>query len=80
MFTDTSVVLPGTVRDQDGNVVFVVGQTHQLAISAVDSNYYDYYRTASDEFTGTGVINRLHGALGVFGSIVPLMSRTIVVQ
>jgi hypothetical protein len=38
----------------------------------VDSNYYDWYRTHDGELTGTGLVNRVQGGLGVFGSLVRL--------
>jgi hypothetical protein len=80
VFADTAIRLLGTTESQNGDVAFVSGLTHQVVASAVDANYYDYFRRASDQITGTGVINHLHGGLGVFGSIVPLSSWTIVVH
>jgi hypothetical protein len=80
LFADTSIRVFGGVRDEDGNFAFVVGAIHQVVVSAVDSNYYDYYRRSSDPFTGIGVINRLTGAIGVFGSIVEISRQTLIVQ
>jgi hypothetical protein len=59
---------------------FVSGLTHQLAVIAVDENYFDYYRRPSDIFTGTGLVMHLDGGIGVFGSVVTVATRTIVVK
>jgi hypothetical protein len=80
VFVDTSIVLTGDIRNDDGDRPFVRGSTDQLIISAVDANYYDYYRRSADPFTGVGTISRLNGALGVFGSITEITRRTLVVQ
>ena len=78
IFTDTSVVLPGLMSGGNGPL-FVTG-TNTLVVNAVDANYYDYYRRTSDPFTSTGLITRLDGAVGVFGSIVPILRRNLIVQ
>ena len=81
IFADTSVALPGTAQDIDGEpVAFVSGLTHQLAVIAVDENYFEYYRRTSDLFTGAGLVMHLVGGVGVFGSVVTVATRTIVVQ
>ena len=77
MFTDTSVVLPGTLRSLEGKVVFADGLDHTVIVSAVDAGYYAYYRTNSDEFTGAPVQGNLGGAEGVFGSLVVLTVRAL---
>jgi hypothetical protein len=79
-FSDTSIVLPGIVHNASGTAAFWPGQTHQVVVNAIDDNYYDYYRRASDPFTGSGIISHLQGAIGVFGSMVPVMTRTVVVR
>jgi hypothetical protein len=96
LFADTSVALPGTTEGPYGNrafcgnvskfltrvvcpFAFTVGFTHQLAVLAVDANYFDYYRGASD-YTTTGLVMHLDGGIGVFGSVVTVATRTIVVQ
>ena len=43
----------------------------------MDSNYYDYYRSRNDPFTGSGIINKLQGGIGLFGSAVSINSRTL---
>src|SRR6185436_14405076 len=81
IFADTSLALPGTAQDIDGEpVAFVSGLTHELAVIAVDENYFDYYRRTSDPFTGAGLIMHLDGGVGVFGSAVTVARRTIVVK
>jgi hypothetical protein len=70
LFADTSAALPGTLSSLEGKAVFAPGFVHQVTVAAVDANYYRYYRTNSDEFTGAAVQGNLTGAQGVFGSIV----------
>jgi hypothetical protein len=38
----------------------------------VDANFYDWFRTHNDPLTGTGLVSRVQGGLGVFGSLVRL--------
>ena len=71
-FTDTSVVLPGTTFTLDGDMVFPPGDQVSVLVSAVDANYYDYYRAQSDPFAGVAP-SHLTGAVGVFGSIAPIL-------
>jgi hypothetical protein len=81
LFADTSIALPGTAADIDGSpLAFVSGLTHQLAVIAVDQNYFDYCRRTADVFTGGGLIMHLDGGIGVFGSVVTVATRTIVVK
>jgi hypothetical protein len=77
MFADTIAVLPGTLRSLGGKVVFADGLDHTVIVSAVDAAYYQYYRTNSDEFTGTAVKGNLSGAEGVFGALVVLTVRAL---
>jgi hypothetical protein len=79
-FSDTTIVLLGTARSSDGTDAFLSGLVHHVVVSAVDANYYDYYRRGSDFLTGAGPIVHLSGAIGVFGSIVPLGSGTLTVR
>ena len=75
-FTDsTRVRLTGALRNLNLQAlprVFFPGFPHAVTVSAVDSNYYDWYRTNNDPFSGTGLINRVTGGFGVFGSLVRL--------
>ena len=38
--------------------VFIPGFRQDIIVAAVDSNFYDYYRTNNDPFTGAGIISR----------------------
>ena len=75
-FTDsTRVRLTGELRNVDDdalNRVFIPGFQQALTVSAVDSNFYDWYRSANDVFSGAGLIDRVEGGLGVFGGLVRL--------
>ena len=75
-FTEsTEVRLPGLLRNTERDElphVFFPGFAQAVTVSAVDSNYYDWYRTHNDELSGEGLINRVSGGLGVFGSLVRL--------
>jgi hypothetical protein len=78
---DTSLTLPGNVQRLDnGEDVFERGLTHQLAVVAVDENYFDYYSRTSDFSTATGLVMHLEGGIGLFGSAVTVATRTIVVK
>lgn len=52
--------------------VFIPGFPQAVTVSAVDSNYYDWFRTHNDRLSGTGLVNRVTGGIGVFGSLVRL--------
>ena len=75
-FTDsTRVRLTGALRNVDVPTlprVFIPGFPQSVTVSAVDSNYYDWYRTHNDRISGTGLVNRVRGGIGVFGSLVRL--------
>jgi hypothetical protein len=75
-FTDsTRVRLTGELRNTDVDElprVFIPGFPQALTVSAVDSNYYDWFRTHSNTISGAGLINRVAGGIGVFGSLVRL--------
>ncbi|HJR67385.1 MAG TPA: hypothetical protein VJ802_13230 [Gemmatimonadaceae bacterium] len=75
-FTDaTRVRLSGELRNIDVAAlprVFIPGFPQVVTVSAVDSNYYDWFRTHSNTISGTGLINRVAGGIGVFGSLVRL--------
>ncbi len=59
--------------------VFIPGFRQDAVVGAVDANFYDYYRTGNDPFTGSGLISRVTGGLGLFGAIVELSTGTITV-
>src|SRR5205814_8164837 len=83
LFTDSlRFSITGELRNLFANGlprVFIPGFRQGMLIAAVDSNFFDYYRTNNDPFTGTGIISRLTGALGMFGSMVTLNSGTLTV-
>ena len=80
-FTDsTRVRLPGTLRNTDREQlprVFLPGYQQSVTVSAVDSNYYDYFRTHNSALTGSGIVSRVRGGLGVFGALVRLRFETL---
>jgi hypothetical protein len=84
LFTDsTSLRLTGELRNLFAERlprVFQAGFTQYLYVAAVDSNYYDYYRSANSVFTGSGLINRLRGGIGLFGAYVPVLTRVVFVR
>jgi hypothetical protein len=83
LFTDSlHVRLTGDLRNLfagDLQRVLVPGFHQDLLVAAVDSNFFDYYRTTNDPFTGAGIISRINGGLGLFGSLVTLTNGTLTV-
>lgn len=77
-FTDTTIALHGTIELFDGDPVFTPFDTVTVVAGAVDDNFYTYYHANVDPFAGAPP-SRLHGALGVFGSFVPLYRRRFAV-
>ena len=81
LFSDsTHLTLPGDLRNYFAaslERVFIPGFRQRVSLAAVDSNYYDYYRSRNDPFTGSGIISKLQGGIGLFGSAVSLNSRTL---
>jgi len=72
---ETRVRLTGDVRNIEVAGlprVFIPGFPQAVTVSAVDSNFYDWFRTHNDELSGRGLVNRVTGGLGVFGAIVRL--------
>jgi hypothetical protein len=51
---------------------FQVGTLHTLSVVAVDSNYLAYNGTDIDPFAGNSDRTALTGAVGLFGSVLPL--------
>jgi hypothetical protein len=74
-FTESSTVhLTGALRNTDAEGfpnAFLPGFEQRVSLYAVDSNYYDYYRS-SNTSTGRGLVNRITGGLGVFGAAAPV--------
>lgn len=83
LFTDsTAIRLTGDLRNLFAGElqrVFIPGFRQDIIVAAVDSNFYDYYRTNNDPFTGAGIISRIDGGLGLFGSIVNLNNGTLTI-
>lgn len=76
----TSVQLPGELRNTDVDElprVFIPGFPQTVTVSAVDSNYYDWYRSGNNTLTGMGLVNRVEGGLGLFGSLVRLHTQEL---
>jgi hypothetical protein len=83
-FTDsTALRLTGELRNVDSETlprVFYPGFDQVVTVSAVDANYYDWFRTSNDPLSGTGLLSRVQGGLGVFGSLVRLRYRELEVM
>lgn len=80
--SDTTVKLAGDLRNPDVSRlphVFIPGFPQAVTVSAVDSNFYDWYRTHNGELSGVGLINRVQGGLGVFGALVRLRFEALTV-
>jgi hypothetical protein len=81
LFTDsTHITLGGGLRNYFASSlerVFVPGFRQRVTVSAVDSNFFDYYRSRNDPFTGSGIIDNLDGGIGLFGSAVNINARTL---
>ena len=78
-FSDTSVVLPGTLKSFEDDYAFQDGATATVLVNAADDNFYTYYHAQIDPFAGAPP-SRLNGGLGVFGSLVPIAYRRLSVQ
>ncbi|MFN2397426.1 MAG: hypothetical protein ABR543_02095 [Gemmatimonadaceae bacterium] len=76
LFTDRPHVnIPGTIRNhlvRGHPPVFVPGFRQSVQASAVDTNFFDYYRSRYDPLSTTGPISHLVGGTGLFGSVLRL--------
>lgn len=83
-FTDSQTIrLPGTLRNLFSEglpSVFIPGFRQVVTVTAVDRNYFDYYRSRSDGFTGTGQITHLKGGIGFFGAAVNVNMQRLDVE
>jgi hypothetical protein len=70
-FADTSITIAGTARTLENDAVFPLGARAAILVSAVDDNYYSYYKLHVDPFAGAPP-SRLSGAVGLFGAIAPV--------
>ncbi len=59
--------------------VWFPGFVQTASVVAVDANFYDYNRSGNDPFGGTGLISSVQGGVGLFGSIVNILRRSITV-
>lgn len=84
LFSDSAAVqLTGELRNLFADRlprVFQAGFTQWVTIAAVDTNFFDYYRSGNSPFTGSGLINRLSGGIGVFGAYVPMLAVAVTVR
>jgi hypothetical protein len=76
VFSDSArLVVRGRVRNlfaEGMPYVFTPGFRQTISASAVDTNYFDYFRSVNNPFTGTGIINHVDGGIGLFGATYPL--------
>ena len=81
LFTDTTrLKLSGDIRNvfaSNLQRLFIPGFRQTYTVFAVDTNFFDYYRSRNDPFTGSGIINHLSGGIGLFGSSVNIVQRTL---
>ena len=81
LFSDsTHLTLAGNLRNffaEQLPRVFIPGFQQTITVYAADTNFFDYYRSRNDPFTGSGIINRLEGGIGLFASTVTISSRTV---
>lgn len=59
--------------------VWIAGTRETFTVAAMDTNFFAFFRTGNDPFTGSGFLNTLEGGLGVFGAMAPV-NRTYVVR
>ncbi len=81
LFSDsTTLTLGGELRNffaEDLQRLWIPGFRQTVTVFAVDANFFDYYRSRNDPFTGSGIINRLEGGIGFFGALALIESRTL---
>jgi hypothetical protein len=77
---ETQVRFAGDIRNvfaSDLQRLFIPGFQQTYTVFAIDTNYFDYYRSRNNPFTGSGIINRLEGGIGLFGASVVIAARTL---
>ena len=78
VFTDSATFhIAGTTQvpvssDNNPAVVWVAGTRETFTVSAMDTAFFNFFRTGNDPFTGAGFSNSLQGGMGVFGSMAPV--------
>jgi hypothetical protein len=80
VFTDTAAVLPGTMQNIEGSDFFIPGYIAHVTALAVDDNYLTYYRAPADPFSGAPPTRLTGGAIGLFGSVVPIQRQRFTAQ
>jgi hypothetical protein len=78
--SDREVAITGDTRNLLADNLprlFFPGFEQTLTVAAVDTNLYDYYRSANDPFSGVGLIDHVEGGLGVFGSAAVIERRVL---
>ncbi len=60
--------------------VWFPGFRQVASVAAVDRNFYDYNRSGNDPWGGSGLISSVRGAIGLFGSALPLLRREVTVR
>lgn len=56
---------------------FLAGYDQEVTVTAVDTNFYDYYRTRNDPFSGRGLVTHVIGGTGLFGSSVTIQRQVV---
>jgi hypothetical protein len=75
-FTDTAIVIAGNAENiENGFFAFPRNRRVRVVVAAVDDNYLTYYRAPTGPFSGAPPSRLTGGAIGVFGSIVPILIR-----
>lgn len=79
-FADSSLAIPGTSTTNGTTGIFAALGWYEVAVHAIDQNYYDYYRRSSDDLTGNGPIMHLQGGVGLFGAVARVDTRVLNVR
>jgi hypothetical protein len=83
VFTEsTTVRLTGLLRNIDAEgfpSAFLPGFSQRVSVFAVDTNYYDYYRSRNGS-RGRGLVNRVTGGYGVLGATSLIRSQVLRVK
>jgi hypothetical protein len=79
IFADTSISLAGDARTLEGEDIFLAQNRTEVTVLAADDNYHTYYRANVDPFAGAPPSRLTGGAIGVFGSVVPIVRRRFLV-
>jgi hypothetical protein len=75
-------IAPGDPDEQEWSFSFARGRilpglAQNFVVIAVDSNYFRYYVAGFDPFGDDTRGNSLTGGVGMFGSVAPVMSKTL---